>query len=66
MIIIYDCAATIIISIIILYCALIYHTKHAYVALISRWVFNLVLNSFSVADFLTNEGNYSTLWEQHT
>ena len=27
-----------------------------YIALISRWVFNLVLNSFTVADFLTKRG----------
>ena len=32
------------------------HDSH-YVALISRWVFNLVLNSFTVADFLTGRGS---------
>ena len=31
------------------------HNSH-YIALISRWVFNLVLNSFTVADFLTERG----------
>ena len=44
----------------ILYCALQYNTQNMhnsyYIALISRWVFNLVLNSFTVADFLTKRG----------
>ena len=33
------------------------HNSHyIHVAVISRWVFNLVLNSFTVADFLTKRG----------